>query len=486
MASAVSQTSLYTIANILRHISSLIMLPIYTRYLTPSDYGTVELMTMALDFTGIIVCNRIGEAIFRYYSLAETSGEKKQIMSTAFFLGVGINALGFMILILGSPWLSDFVSDQPDFQSLFILFAAVLIFEALTTIPIIYMRLRNKAQAYLVVSVIKLSLQLSFSLYFVVYKELHVEGVIYSAFLSNLIVGTILSIYLLKNTGVRFMPAVAWKIFKFSLPMVFVASASFVTTFGDRFFLRQYGNLEDVGIYSLAYKFGFLFVALAWDPFFKFWEGRRYEVYKDEDGRDLHFGNMFRRINAYVLFIALGFCAFIPEVIQLMAAPEFWDAAYYAPFIVFSFVFYAWTMYFNFGIFLHEKTKLLAYCEIISAVIITSLYALLIPSYGLAGAVASTFLGYVIKFILVYFTAQKLFTVKGNWGETLPLAVIAGTMVYVFSFFHELSLQNVAIKAALIFCFAVYTWRIVLQSSDKAEAIALICAIFRRLSGRSV
>ena len=485
MASAVSQTSLYTIANILRHISSLIMLPIYTRYLTPSDYGTVELMTMALDFTGIIVCNRIGEAIFRYYSLAETSGEKKEIMSTAFFLGVSINTLGFFLLILGSPWLADFVSDQPDFQSLFMLFAAVLIFEALTTIPIIYMRLQNKAQAYLIVSVFKLALQIGFSLYFVVFKELGVAGVIYSAFLSNLIVGGVLTVYLLRDTGVSFQPSVALKIFVFSIPMIFVASASFATTFGDRFFLREYGSLEDVGIYSLAYKFGFLFVALAWDPFFKFWEGRRYEVYKDIDGRDSHFANMFRRINAYVLFIALGFCAFIPEVIQLMAAREFWDAAYYAPFIVFSFVFYAWTMYFNFGIFLHEKTIYLAYCEVASAIIIIILYASLIPVYGIAGAVASTFVGYLIKFVLIYIVSQKLFRVTGNWREVLPLFVVAATLVCVFANFHDLSVRNTAVKAALLTAFGAWVWFMTLSNTDRDEARGLIRAARGRLPFRN-
>ncbi|WP_416398286.1 lipopolysaccharide biosynthesis protein [Allohahella sp. A8] len=483
MASAVSQTSLYTIANILRHISSLIMLPIYTRYLTPSDYGTVELMTMALDFTGILVCNRIGEAIFQYYSMADSAQEKREVMSTAFFLGVAINTLGFFVLIVGSPWLSDFVSDQPDFQSLFMLFAAVLIFEALTTIPIIYMRLQNKAHAYLIVSVIKLSLQIGFSLYFVVYKELGVAGVIYSAFLANLLVGIILTIYLLRNTGVSFRPPVAWKIFVFSIPMIFVASASFVTTFGDRFFLRQYGSLEDVGIYSLAYKFGFLFVALAWDPFFKFWEGRRYEVYKDVEGRDSHFANMFRRINAYVLFIALGFCAFIPEVIQLMAAPEFWDAAYYAPFIVFSFVFYAWTMYFNFGIFLREKTKYLAYCEVASAIVILGLYAVLIPAYGLAGAVISTFIGYLLKFVLVYGTAQKLFRVNGNWFEVLPLFFLAAGLLYIFSFFTNLSAVNVSVKAGLLLTFGILVWFVILTSTDREEARGLGAALREKLPG---
>ena len=41
----VSDTKAYMFAEILRNSVSLIMLPIYTRYLTPEDYGVVELLS---------------------------------------------------------------------------------------------------------------------------------------------------------------------------------------------------------------------------------------------------------------------------------------------------------------------------------------------------------------------------------------------------------------------------------------------------------
>ena len=56
----VSHSSIYMIGTILKRSVSLIMLPIYTRYLTPADYGVVELLSMLLDFAAIIFSARVG------------------------------------------------------------------------------------------------------------------------------------------------------------------------------------------------------------------------------------------------------------------------------------------------------------------------------------------------------------------------------------------------------------------------------------------
>ena len=45
----VSDTKVYIFAEILRNSVSLNMLPIYTRFLMPEDYGSIELLSMIID-----------------------------------------------------------------------------------------------------------------------------------------------------------------------------------------------------------------------------------------------------------------------------------------------------------------------------------------------------------------------------------------------------------------------------------------------------
>jgi len=71
----ISHGKIYLLGNILQRCVSFIMLPIYTRFLTPADYGTIELLSMILDFVGIILGLRIGQSIFRYYADYEKKKE---------------------------------------------------------------------------------------------------------------------------------------------------------------------------------------------------------------------------------------------------------------------------------------------------------------------------------------------------------------------------------------------------------------------------
>ena len=63
-----------------------LMLPIYTRYLTPEDYGVAALLMLAIVITEVVVGMRMGQAIFRHYFLAKDQSEKKSVLSTAYFI----------------------------------------------------------------------------------------------------------------------------------------------------------------------------------------------------------------------------------------------------------------------------------------------------------------------------------------------------------------------------------------------------------------
>ena len=469
MSQAITQTSYYTIANIIRNITSLVMLPIYTRYLAPSDYGIIELMSMALDLTGILVCNRIGEAIFRYYLLAKDPKEKAQTISTAFLLAILINTAGFILLLLAHKPISSFINPDPEFQILFILFAITLIFEAITSIPIIYLRIQNLAKYYLVISVVRLLIQVSLNIYFVVLQDLHVAGVVYSALISNFIMGVILGSYFISKNGIHFRKDIAYKIFIFSIPMIFVASASFVTTFGDRYFLKLYATLTDVGIYSLAYKFGFLLIALSWDPFFKYWEGQRYRVYKADDAQ-AQFEKSFVYLSLWLFSMGTLISIFLGDLLQILSTEEFYPAANYAPLIILAFIFHAWAGYCNFGIFLREKTKYMAYVEILSAIMIIGLYILLIPNYGILGAAIATTLGYFLRFIILTKVSFSLYPMRLPWIRVscmLVLCIIA-TQLIRFNELHFLVAVPLKLTLVIGFFSLIYISPLI-KSAEKFE-----------------
>ncbi len=431
MTKAVNQTFYYTVSNFIRYASSIFLLPIYTRWLTPSDYGTVELMTMLIDFVGLLVCNRIGESIYRYYKLAKSEQERKLVMSTSFTIGASLNFVGFLLLLAFSDYLSPLVSEKNDFLIIFIVFSFTLVLEAFNAIPLIFLKLQENARLHMYISIFKLVVQISLNILFVVVYEMHVTGVVLVTFISSAVIGAILTIILVRNNGISFSKDIAKKIARFSAPMVIVSLSSFAVVFGDRFFLKAYSSLSDVGIYSLSYRLAFAFTGLFWGPFYQYWQVKRYDVYKEKNAAII-FKDTFRRVNTYVLFFLLGYCLMLPLFVHIMTAEAFYDAAIYAPILTASLVLHMWSEFFSFSLFLKKRTGLLAKIEIFNAIFALGCYWLLIPIWGIKGAVLATILSYSFRLFLMYKLGQKLYRMNVEIGSSIAGLVICFAIVLIF------------------------------------------------------
>ena len=69
-------TLIYSLGVVLSKAVSFFMLPIYTRFLTPADYGVMELIEMTLDIISIVAGAQIAIGIFRYYHKAQSEAEE--------------------------------------------------------------------------------------------------------------------------------------------------------------------------------------------------------------------------------------------------------------------------------------------------------------------------------------------------------------------------------------------------------------------------
>lgn len=427
----VSHTGIYTLGMILRNAVSIVMLPIYTRYLTPEDYGVLELLSMVTDFVGIILCNRIGDAIFRYYSEAQTIEDKNTVISSSYILAASLNTLGFIIIFLLSDQIALYVFGDIETSRLIVLFAITFILEAVVIIPLIYIRAEQRPWLFLAASVFKLMLQVCLNVYFVVFLKMHVEGVIYGSIITSLIMATILSAYLFYKIELNVSFIIVKSIIVFSLPMVVSTLGSFYLTFGDRYFLRLHSDLAEVGIYTLGYKFGFLLTMIAWEPFSRVWDIEKYNVYKLKNAVE-EYQKTFLIYNIFLISIALTIALFVKDLLRVMSDPNFWPAHEIVPIILMAYIIWVWTKFCDMGILLKEETRQFAYAELLAVVAITIGYTLLIPLFGRMGAAYATLFGFIARFIWVYISANKLYDMKLPWLK-ISFIVITALVIYGLS-----------------------------------------------------
>lgn len=454
---SLDHTLIYAVATIAQHLTSIVMLPIYTRYLTPEDYGLADLLSMGVEIVSLLIAVISAEAIFRFYYEKEDWPYKQKVVFTIFAVNIFVNSLGFLAIYLFKDSASDYIfggTGIANGPTLIVMYGSTIIFQVMSAIAMGFIRAQQKPILFVFFSILRLALAVAFNLYFVVYRELHITGVVYAVFSFTLCHGVILTIYLLVLSKFSFSLDIAKKSISFSWPLMVSSLALYLTTFADRFFIKHYEGNSELGLYSLAYKFGFIMVAFAWAPFLQYWEARRYQIVSQPDAKPL-FQNVFRWTQAFVIFVSLGISVFAQDLLRVMAAPEFHAAYPLIGIIVFSYVFSVWSNYCVFGILYSKRTIYRAYIDWIVFPVTIGLYYLLIPSFGIMGAAWATFFSLGFRFVLIHFCSRKFYDMELEWSKVLSSISLA-VAVYLVSIFIELPLLQSLLFNSLLM--VSYLW----------------------------
>ena len=96
-------TLIITIGRISTQFITFLLLPLYTALLTTEEYGTVDLITTLVQLFIPIVSLMIDQGVFRYLLSSENENTKKEVISNAFFLLLGLNFVFIIIYLLLLP-----------------------------------------------------------------------------------------------------------------------------------------------------------------------------------------------------------------------------------------------------------------------------------------------------------------------------------------------------------------------------------------------
>lgn len=473
----VSHTSIYLFGDILRYSTSLVMLPIYTRYLTPADYGIVELLSMLIDFTAIIFGARVSQSVFRFYCTDTSEDDKKNIIASAFLLGVLFNGIATIVVYsLSGPLATTLFSDI-GFKHYIELFSLTLFLMPLMAIPLVHIRAQQKPWLFFTFSIMKLVLQVGLNIYLVVYKEMHVEGVIYSAVISGVVMAIILTGYSLPRTGMRATIATCKKLFSFSLPLKLATLGSFYLAFGDRYILNMFSDLSQVGIYALGYKFGFIYTMITWTPFEKMWDAEKYTIHKKPDAKPTY-QKIFLYMCSVLILVGLCISLLTKDLLIIMADPAFLSAHEVVPIIILAYMFQALTKYCDLGILLKNKTIQIAYAEIFAVVVITVAYFTLIPAYGIHGAAWATVIGFFARFYWTLRKGKQYYDMELPWMKVSQTATLAIFIFALSLLVPDDLVLSILLRIALIVSFITIFFALpILSGDEKKEVKQLILTI---------
>src|SRR5215469_7816148 len=111
----IKKTGIYSIGMISGRAISVLLLPVYTRFLTPADYGVLELLDVTVNLVSLLLGERLGQAIFYFYFAASTKEEKDKCISTAFLCSILIGVACSVLSLSWAPMLSHLVFGTSEY-----------------------------------------------------------------------------------------------------------------------------------------------------------------------------------------------------------------------------------------------------------------------------------------------------------------------------------------------------------------------------------
>ncbi len=418
---------IYGLGNFLNRAAAFLLLPIYTRFLTPTEYGIKELVGLSTEVAAVAISSSFVSAIYRFYFEYESKKDRNEVLSTA-IIAVGLIGLaGVGVLSLMTKTMASYILDSPSLYYYFILSFCSLWFQSLNEIGNGYLRLEKKSLKYIMLSTGKLVLMIMLNIYFVAILRIGILGIFISTLLASASLSLVLIVPIIFRIGFAVSLNKLKEMVRFGLPLIPSQLGGLVVRLSDRFFIKGFCSIGDAGIYSLSYRFGTLPSHFISAPFNQIWLPRRFEIYKEEGSEEL-FGRIFTYFLAFLIFAGLAVSVLTKEVIQIMADKSFWSAWQIVPIIVLADVIFSLHYHLNMGILIEKKTKYLAFINVSNGILVLLLNFILIRQYGVYGAAIVTLIAYVYKVGLTYYFSSRYYKIHFEFFRIAKLILCAALL----------------------------------------------------------
>ena len=448
---------IYGIGNLLNKVVGFLMIPVYTRFLMPAEYGKLELVVLTTEIIGMLISMRISRAMYRFYFEYDRQQDKDAVISTSFFFLGTVGLGGIAIASLFAGMLSTHLLDSAAYRHYFIIAFVSLWFNTMVLLGSQYLQIQKQSLRFIMASALQLIISLAFNIYFVVFMKLGVLGVLLGNLAAAIAVAVLLTSAVLSKVGIRFSKDTLKEMLWFGLPLVPGAIANFAVLVSDRYFIKVFGSLTQTGIYSLSCKFGVLPHIFVTIPFFQIWSVRRFELLKSETA-DETMGRVITYFLLAISYVGLGLSVLSKDVIQLVADPKYWDAYRYIPLLVLSYIIFGLYNHFNVSILIHKKTKYISYIDMSNGALNVVLNIVLIQHYGIFGAVYATLLSYTLRIVVLYIVSNRIQKIYFEFGRAAKIFVTAAP-VYIISTYID---SGSAITNLLLKCLLLAIWPVLL------------------------
>ena len=392
---------------------------LYTRFLTPADFGTVALAEVIAAIVGTVSGLGLTAAIqplfFRY---VRQRTRLQRCVSSLLRFGAAATIFFLIVSLLGGSLFARSLGLSVAFWPYVALALGTAAALQLVDYRLVLYQIEEKPTSYSMLAVASFLFTAAATVFGVILLR---GGAV--SLLGGKLIGAGLTLCLAVWLGRHWLKGGWEKSFvrealPLSLPLLPHMLLALGLIAADRLILQRYRNMQEVGLYSLAYTLGMMMflvtasVAQAWSPLF-------YRMASQGDEKKPVLGRMQTMVVLLLGTVAVFGSAIAHPFVRIVLDPRYWRADRVVPLVIGGYLFHAVFALFQMSALHARKTQFVWVVSIVALTVNLALNFAWDAKWGMYGAAWATTLAYGVEGLLMYLYGQRVYRLPVNGRRIL-------------------------------------------------------------------
>lgn len=424
MKRLLTQSAFYAAGLLLMKGVSFFMLPIIARFLSPAEFGELDIFLTVLNAGSLLVGFGLVDALYKQMGHNQNNASEQTLYATAYWQQARV--AGFVALFIAPLiWFSQHWLDTHQRLNLF-LTLTTLVISGFINIPLTWLRLKNNAREFFVLTSGKAFAQATLT-YAFLQAGYGVTGIL----LSSLIATTALAVGLGHRQWSQIIQPrnkmTGNDMFRYGTPLVASNLLLFASAGAERLILAGTVGTESLAIYALAMQFAMMVAFLA-EPFTLWWYPKRFKILASEQGTQKT--AFYAEIACHLtLWITLSIALIAPFFIRHLFQEGYHEAANLVPWLALGMAFKQCSHQLNTGCYLDDKPTIILKLNALTACVALLLFIASSVWFGLLGVVFAFVTIYALRCLVFLVVSQRRLSLPYHYLTLLAHAALVIAML---------------------------------------------------------
>jgi O-antigen/teichoic acid export membrane protein len=450
----------YFLASVLTKAAGIVLVPIYTQYLSPSEYGILGSLDAIARLLPLFMSFYLDAAFIRYYygERAASRERVKTLYSTQFWFVAVWGSIVVLIGMLVAP-----VTIEPLVGVPFVPYVPLVLvgplFLQLGVMGSQLMRAELRARQVSLISLASFAATAVVSLVLLIPFDQGVVSLLWGLAVGPFVAFAAFTIIALREgyLGWSFEWATLRRGLRFSIPLIPNLAGAWISGFSNRLVIAHYGTNAEVGLFTIAVQLGFV-IYFVNDAITQVQGPIGMSAMTEDTTAGKRQMSEFVSVFVWsMLLVYLALTLFAEEILEVLTAPAYHSAYTLVGIIALAYAVAGLYRVFTTVLSYHNRLWVISTGAVLSALLsVVALFAF-VPTYG-ADAAAWSFLGSVVLYTawLAWFS-QRTDPIPLNWPLLIPVVALATATIAGYLVVEEIdpgAVVAIAVKAALLVMYA--------------------------------